>query len=120
MSDLFRAKFPAGLWGNSTALLISVLAKEKKKVFCKQEDTYSCQEDGARLFSVVPSDRIRDNGHKLKHRKLHLNMKRNFFTARVTECWDRLAREVGDIQNLPGHNPAQHAPGDPVRAGGFD
>lgn len=27
-------------------------------------------------------------------------MKRNFFTARVTECWDRLAREVGDIQNL--------------------
>ena len=59
-----------------------------------------CQEDGARLFPVVPSDRARGNGHKLKQRKLQLKMRKNFFTLRVTEPWPRLPREAVESPSL--------------------
>ena len=52
-----------------------------------------CQEDGAKLFSVVHSDRTRGNGHRL-------NMRKNFFPLRVTKHWNRLPREVVESPSL--------------------
>ena len=46
---------------------------------------------------MVPSDRSRGNGHKLKQRKFQLNMKNYFFPLRVTEPWPRLPR--GAVQS---------------------
>jgi len=43
-----------------------------------------CKEDRARLFSVAPSSRTRGNGHKLKRGRFPLNVRKHFFTVRVT------------------------------------
>lgn len=46
-----------------------------------------CKENKSKLFSklLVPSSRARGNRHKLKHERFHLNIRKIFFTAYVTE-----------------------------------
>lgn len=38
-----------------------------------------CKKGRARLFSVVPSDKTRENRHKLKHVRFHLHQKKHFY-----------------------------------------
>ena len=53
-------------------------------------------------FSVVPSNRTRGNRHQhqLKQRKFQLKMRKNFFTLRVMEPWNRLPREAVESPSL--------------------
>lgn len=53
-----------------------------------------CIKDRARLCSVVPSETTRGNGHKLKHWRLPLNFRKDFFTLRVMEHWHRSFSQV--------------------------
>ena len=56
--------------------------------------------DGAGLFPVVPSNRTMGNEQKLRCRKFHTNTRKKFFTVRVLEHWNRLAREVVESPSL--------------------
>jgi len=53
-----------------------------------------CKEGGARFFLLVPSDRTRGNGHKMKHKTFCLNIRKHFLIVRVTEHWHRYPRTV--------------------------
>ena len=49
---------------------------------------------GDALFTRVSLGVTRNNGHKLTESRFRLDIRKNFFTARVAKIWNGLPREV--------------------------
>lgn len=84
--------------------VLGLFSLEKRRLREDLINTYKClegrcQEDGARLFSEVPSDRTRSSGHKLEHKKFQPNMRKSFFIESGRD-WNRLPMEAAECPSL--------------------
>ena len=80
---------------------------------------------GAKLFSVVPSDRTRGNGHK-QAQEVPSEHEEELLPSEGDGALEQAAQggcgvsSSRDIQDPPGQGPVQRAVGDPASAGGLD
>lgn len=53
-----------------------------------------CKEGAMGLFAAISSEWTMESGHKLKYRKFHLDIQRNFFTLKLGKVCNMLPIEV--------------------------
>ena len=84
------------------------------------------QEDGARLFSVVPSDRTKGQWAQTEAQEVLSEHEEELLPSEGDGALEQVAQGgcgvsfSGDIQDPPGQVPVQPAVGDPASAGGLD
>ena len=78
------------LWHEEKLRDLGLFSLEKRRL---RGISSVCKEDTGQ---ALPGDRIRGNGHNLKHRGFPLNSRKRFVTVRVTKHWHILPRKVVD------------------------
>jgi len=56
--------------------------------------------EGTRLFSMVPSSRTRGNGHKLKRKNFHMNMRKNLLESYITLEYGTKTKDFSSLEIL--------------------
>lgn len=71
------------------------------------------EEEGAGLFSVVPSNKTRGNGHTIQNQEIQPEHKNTLFCFEGYQALAEVSQRscgvtiTGDTQNLMGHSPGQ-------------
>lgn len=68
---------------------------------------------------MVPGDKTRSDGHKLKYKKLHLSVRKNFLMLRVEEHWNVLPGKGVESPSAETFRTPLDAPGDLVLPGAW-
>lgn len=102
-----------GFWVSEQGDISSTFSRHRKHIMGENQD------EGDRLFSVVPIDRAKGNGCKLNHMKFHRSTGKIFYNRKIIKHWKRVPRGVEGspfvaIQLSAGHGPEQSSLGDPA------
>lgn len=75
---------------------LSLFSLEKRQLKGCVTNIHSTLSVGSKRMgqSLCNSAQLQDKGQQTQVRKFHLNRRKNLFTVRVTEHWNRLSREI--------------------------